>query len=438
MGKTAQDIIDCAKKYVGLVEKPDNNIIFNTKYYGREVSGSAYPWCCAFIWCLFNECGASDLFCGGQKTALCQFALSWYRAHKQFYKTSPQVGDLVFFKFGTTSRETNHIGIVTEVLVNGVKTIEGNTSTADQNNGGMVMERIRTSGIVGYGRPAYEKPKPIYQNVYPQKGIDVAAYQVGLDYSALRNAGVRFAIIKIIRKDLQPDKMFETHYKGFTNASIPILAVYNYSYATTVEKAKIDAKRVIEILNGRKIPVCLDVENDCQKNLGERLIQIINAYQSVIESAGLKFFVYTGLFFYDSFIKPYRNMLGCTQFWIARYPNTSVMTLDDNPNPIKKPDVDGIIAWQYTSKGRFNSYNGYIDFDILYAPIADRTRKSGYCTANSLRVRSTPSTVDNINVVGYLKKGDSVVIYKVDPTTGWYAISAECNRWVSNKYIQIT
>lgn len=442
---TAKQIIDCATKYIGTIEKPNNNVIFNTIYYGHEVNGAQYPWCCSFLWAVFRECSASKLFCGGQKTALCQTVLNYHKSNGTFYKTNPQIGDLVFFKFGSSSRETNHIGIVTGIFADGIETIEGNTSDANQTNGGMVMKRKRNAGIVGYGRPAYEnmvkKPqslKPIYENVYPQKGVDVAAWQKNVNYMELRQAGVKFAVLKIIRKDLNPDEMFETHYKGFKSAGIPIRCVYNYSYATTVEKAKIDARRVLAILNGRNISVALDVEDACQKGLGERLIQIINAYQSVIQSAGLKFCVYTGLSFYQSFIKPYIGMLNNTQFWIARYPSSNVMAISDTPSALTRPDVKGLIAWQYTSKGRIPSaYNEDLDFNILYSPIMTQMRKTGVCTANSLRIRSTPSKESKDNIVGYLKNGDMVVVYATDVRTGWYQIDLEGKEWVSNEYIKL-
>ena len=440
---TAKEVLNIARKYIGVIEKPVNNVIFNTIYYNRAVSGAQYAWCATFIWCLYKEANASAIFCGGQKTALCQFALDYYRKNNQFFLTDPKPGDLVFFRFGQSSRETNHIGIVESVNANGsVNTIEGNTSDASANNGGMVMRRVRSAGIVGYARPNYDPEiielPAIFQNVYPQKGIDISKYQQGVNYRALRAEGVKFVVLKIIRKDLNPDEMFEKHYQGCQEAGIPVRAVYNYSYATTVEKAKIDAHRVVAILNGRNIPVALDVEAEVQKNLGERLIQIINAYHSVIQEAGLKFCVYTGLSFYKTYIKPYINKLNCTQFWIARYPSTLEMHVKDVPPSDKKPDVPGLIAWQYSSKGRIPSaYSGNIDFNILYAPIVEQTRKTGTVTANSLRVRTTPDTKDLSNVVGYVKKGEVVVIYATDVKTGWYQIDLEGKQWVSNKYIQI-
>ncbi len=439
---TAKEVLDIARKYIGVVEKPNNDVIFNTKYYGGKVNGPQFAWCAVFIWCCFKEANASNLFCGGQKTALCQFALDYYRKNGQFFKKDPKVGDLVFFKFGTNQRETDHIGFVESINLDGsINTIEGNTSDSSQNNGGMVMRRKRSSKIVGYARPSYDEEYvqiPINEDVYPQKGIDISKYQSGINYKALRSEGVQFAILKIIRKDMQKDDMFEKHYKGCLEAGIPIKAVYNYSYATTVEKAKIDARRVVEVLNGRNIPVALDIEDSTQKNLKERLPQIINAYQSVILEAGLKFCLYTGLSFYKNYIEPYLSMLNTTQFWIARYPYSDELSFKIAPPTNKKPDVKGLIGWQYTPTGKIpKAYIGNLDFDIMYSPIADQKRKTGVITADSLRVRSTPSTANLDNVVGYLKKGDSVVIYATDVKTGWYQIDLEGKKWISNKYVKL-
>ena len=66
---TAKTIIDKALSYIGTYDGGNNNVIFNTDYYGKEVSGSAYPWCAAFVWDIFRMCKAEKLFCDGAKTA---------------------------------------------------------------------------------------------------------------------------------------------------------------------------------------------------------------------------------------------------------------------------------------------------------------------------------------------------------------------------------
>lgn len=157
---TAATILEKAASYIGTKESPanSNNVIFNTDYYGGEVSGSAYPWCCAFVWDIFRMCGASDLFYAGAKTAYCPTAMNWYKQQGQFYTVSQggQAGDVVFFDWSSNA-VADHIGFVKSRNSNGsYQTIEGNTSVSSNDNGGAVMERTRTTGtILGFGRPAY-------------------------------------------------------------------------------------------------------------------------------------------------------------------------------------------------------------------------------------------------------------------------------------------
>lgn len=190
-------------------------------------------------------------------------------------------------------------------------------------------------------------------------GVDVSSYQNTIDWDAVKTSGIEFAILKIIRKDLNPDKQFENNWKGCINAGIPIQGVYNYSYATTVEKAETDAKKVLEILNGRKAMVWLDVEDDCQTDIGKTLIGIINAYKAVVEGEGLPFGVYTGEYFYRDYMKPYGG-LNCP-LWIARYgKNTGTMDLRYQPQTPK------MIGWQYTSAGHVNGITGNVDMNVWY------------------------------------------------------------------------
>lgn len=151
---TAQTIIDCARKYLGVAEKYNNNVVFNTEYYGHSVNGSAYPWCAVFIWYVFKQAGASKLYYGGDKTAYCPTLMGYYKQHGQIYK-SPKVGDIVFYNFkGNPTAE--HVGIVTGVASTYITAIEGNTSPSNNTNGGEVRERKRSlSYCIGFARPSY-------------------------------------------------------------------------------------------------------------------------------------------------------------------------------------------------------------------------------------------------------------------------------------------
>ncbi len=290
--------------------------------------------------------------------------------------------------------------------------------------------------VIENGTNISEKNTNISSLSYPCKGIDVAAWQTGLDYNKLKQGGVQFAILKIIRKDGNPDGQFENHYKGFTQAGIPVVGVYNYVYSVNVESAKITAQKVIRILNGRKLPVCMDVEDKCLQGLGERLIDIINGYQEVVKGAGLPFVLYTGMSFWNSYIKPYQAKLRSKNNWIARYYNGyNEMNISQTPNNKYKPTMPNLAGWQYTSSLAISGSPGRLDGDILYSSLQNRVadkQQRGIVKANTLRVREQPNT--NCATLGYLKRGEMVYITSTDPQTGWYNIGSG---WVSNVYIDL-
>ena len=136
------------------------------------------------------------------------------------------------------------------------------------------------------------------------KGTDVAKWNPVSDYNMVKNAGVNFAILKVINSLNKPDGLFEKHYKGFTDAGIPVIGGYNYSYATTTTKAKSDAKAMLSVADGRIKRFFLDWE-DTKLPKDSRAVDIINAYADVILNAGFDIDVYTGLSWYNAYLKEY-------------------------------------------------------------------------------------------------------------------------------------
>lgn len=200
-----------------------------------------------------------------------------------------------------------------------------------------------------------------------EKGIDVAKWNGNIDWNRVKLDGVKFAVLKVINKQRRTEESFERNYNDASKVGIP-LDVYNYSYATDVQTAISDAKLVVSTIKGKKIEyVWMDVEDNCQKNLGIKLINMIAAYQEVIEKAGYKFGVYTGLAFYNSYIKPYASHIKCP-FWIARYnKGYTEMDFDEQPLESKKPSISHtLLGWQYTSSGKVDGVNGNVDLNIKY------------------------------------------------------------------------
>ena len=184
-------IINVAQSQVGINDGGNNRVKYNTAYWSQyngrytEAYGSSYPWCCAFVWWVFNMAGARELYYGGGLTATSQTLREYYAKHKQIVST-PQAGDIVFFNWEGGSR-SKHVGIVRGVTykadgsINKVLTIEGNTAgpKGSQDNGGHVMLKERTMQyIVDFARPAYP-----YKYQAPK--FDMAEYGDSTNYKKM-------------------------------------------------------------------------------------------------------------------------------------------------------------------------------------------------------------------------------------------------------------
>ena len=156
--KTLRSVLFAAASQIGVTERPSgsNRVKYNTAYYGREVSGKAYPWCVTYLWWVFRQAGMT-LY----KTASCTAFLNRYQetAPTQVLQGNYRPGDIVLFDFTGKRAKTVHAGIVESVGADGtITTIEGNTGTSSDANGGAVMRRTRKPSLVTRGiRPVYQK-----------------------------------------------------------------------------------------------------------------------------------------------------------------------------------------------------------------------------------------------------------------------------------------
>lgn len=200
------------------------------------------------------------------------------------------------------------------------------------------------------------------------KVIDVSSNQRNINWALVRGSGVQGAILRIIIKNGSEDPTYRYNIENCERVGMPITGVYNYSYATDVAKAMYDAKNVVKALNGRKCVVYQDIEDNVMKGLGHKLVDIIKAYKGVIESAGLEYGIYSGLSFYNSYIKPYSAELSDIGFWIARYPSKDMHGLFDYvPSASKQPKIPNIlVGWQYSSKLNLIGVNGVVDVSDWY------------------------------------------------------------------------
>lgn len=138
------------KAQLGTKEKPQNNVRYNTLYYGREINHKDYAWCMTYIWAGFYECGLSRLFYDGDKTASCTTLMKWAKSKGQFFTSGYREGDIILYDWdGDPSSE--HTGyIIAARSDKDLDVIEGNAGDS------VKQTRPKVSTILGVFRPLYD------------------------------------------------------------------------------------------------------------------------------------------------------------------------------------------------------------------------------------------------------------------------------------------
>ena len=191
------------------------------------------------------------------------------------------------------------------------------------------------------------------------KGIDVSAWQGQIDWKTVAAYGMDFAILRITEAGNVTDKYFERNYTECQKYNIPT-GVYKYSYAMTITEIQSEARKVVSVLNGRKLqyPVWLDLEYNNQRSLGaENIHKMAEAFEKIITAAGYKFGIYCNVDWYMNVICSHLKKY---DFWIARYPANDDGWLQERLRP------DFGVGWQYSSKAKIPGINGTVDRSVFY------------------------------------------------------------------------
>lgn len=191
------------------------------------------------------------------------------------------------------------------------------------------------------------------------KGIDISEFQENVNYSKLKDQGIEFAIIRIGygKQVNQKDSCFEKHFEGLKNAGIKVGA-YLYSYAYVKEGAKLEAENTLKIIEGKQfdLPIFYDMEESKQANLGKDTLTVMaNEWCRIIKNAGYKAGVYANLNWFKNYLNPYTIASEFNYIWLALWNND------------EKPNVDFPVAfWQYSSKGKLDGIQSFVDLDKCY------------------------------------------------------------------------
>jgi len=143
-----KNLIDIAQAEIGYVEEPTNK----TKY-GKWFGWDGVMWCGIFVSWVYDQAGKPLKGYGWPKGfAGCQQTVALMRK-KKLEVLDPEEGDIVFFDWDNNGKY-DHTGIfVRKINDMQFESIEGNTSTANQSNGGSVMLRKRNFKQAIFFRP---------------------------------------------------------------------------------------------------------------------------------------------------------------------------------------------------------------------------------------------------------------------------------------------
>lgn len=190
------------------------------------------------------------------------------------------------------------------------------------------------------------------------KGIDLSYCQTKVDWQKVKQAGIRFAMVRVgyCMNDgsLKVDRMFQSHMKGAAAAGIDV-GVYLYSYALGASAAQKAAQQVLKAVEPYKLtyPIAFDMEYDDEyiKNTKENNTAIATAFLQEVEKGGYYAMLYCSKDFLDSYLLPQR--LTAFDKWIAQY---------NSKCTCKHPY--GI--WQYSGSGKVDGVVGKVDLDVAY------------------------------------------------------------------------
>lgn len=194
-------------------------------------------------------------------------------------------------------------------------------------------------------------------------GIDVSVYQGDIDWEAVAQSGVEFAIIRLGYRGysqgaIQLDRNFEQNMRGALEAGLDV-GVYFFSQATTVLEAEEEADFVLENLRGYPItfPVVFDWEfvtadqARTHEMEGEALTDCALAFCELVATAGYTPMVYfnqdIGYFYYQL------DELDQYPFWLAEY--------DSKPDFFYDFEI-----WQYTHTGTVPGIQGSVDLNLAF------------------------------------------------------------------------
>lgn len=204
-----------------------------------------------------------------------------------------------------------------------------------------------------------------------KKGIDVSYCQKGLDFSAVKAAGVEFTIIRAGHTE-KADTQLKNHVTGCEKVGIPY-GFYWYSYAYSVEDAKKEAAACLKTIAGYNptYPVFYDMEEQDQINKLNKATRtaMIIAFCEAVKEAGYTAGVYINPSWMETYVDK-AQLIGKYDIWLAHW-------TEDPKKPSKYNYGQKIWQWGIDKIGNMDVDGNvcYFDYEAKKAEDTPATTK---------------------------------------------------------------
>ena len=243
----------------------------------------------------------------------------------------------------------------TDYKYTGWQTIDGNVYFFDKNG-----EKVTGEQVIQGVKYTFTSEGILATDKNGIKGIDVSSWQSSIDWTAVKNSGISFVIIRCGYRGSQSgalveDSKFRGNITGAKAAGLKV-GVYFFTQAVNEVEAVEEASMAVELAKnyGVGYPIFIDTEGAGGRADGlskASRTAAVKAFCQTVQNSGYTAGVYASKDWYNSNVD-YSQLSGY-KIWLAQYASA--------PTFSNRYDL-----WQYSSSGSVGGIKGKVDMNISY------------------------------------------------------------------------
>ena len=225
-------------------------------------------------------------------------------------------------------------------------------------------------------------------------GIDISKHQGDIDLAALKNNGVEFVIIRVgYGTNGTIDSKFQRNVELCIELGIPF-GFYWYSYALDIAGVRREAEHFLDAIEPYKDKYSYgcwfdmeDADSYKAKNgmpSSQTLREMCAMFCKIVQESGYYVGIYASKSWFDNQLNG--NEIAAYDKWIAQWPTSNGEQTALNTNSSKRNSS----MWQFTSKAKFNGYDGYLDANYAYYDYPTLINNIATSSESSKPVQNTP------------------------------------------------